>query len=389
MTHSFARALALLAALVALAPAAAAQGTLSTQGFGYPPGELSARAAATGGAIGEFDATSVLNPAAVALFGITGIYAQYAPELRTVSGPDGSDRSLVSRFPLLGVFVRLGDRGALALTATTLLDRSWTTSRADTAVVTDRAIPFVEEFRSTGAIDDLRLAGAWRVGGTFRVGLAGHVFTGQSRLAVARTFADSSFAPFSQRSSVGYLGTGVSAGVEWQPVRAVAIAASGRLGGRLTARSGDTTLGRARVPARWGGALSFTGVRGAALTASAEWTQWSALNGLAPSNLRARDGWAYAAGVEVRGPTAFGAALPLRLGARRRTLPFPVGRTSPTSTGDVLRDVTETTLSAGTGVPLARGRASVDVALLRALRSAGTDTRERAWILSLGVTVRP
>lgn len=377
------------ASLAIIAPVASAQGTLGTQGFGYPPGQLSARAAATGGAVGEFDAASPLNPASVALWGATGVYGEYAPELRTVSGPEGSDRSLVSRFPLFGVFLRLGERGALGLTAATLLDRTWATRSADSAAGTAGPIRFVDAFQSTGAIDDIRLAGAWRFGRAFRVGVGAHLYTGQSRLSITRVFTDSGFAPFAQRSSVGYQGSAISAGIEWQPVRAVAVAASARLGGSITAQRGDTTLGRARVPDRVGAALSFTGVPGLAVTAAAEWNQWSALDGLSPSNVRARDAWTYSGGAEVRGPSLFGAAMPLRAGIRRRSLPYPVGRSSLGSTGDVLADVTETTLSAGTGIVLSGGRASVDLAVLRAMRSAGISVSERAWVLAVGVTVRP
>ena len=49
-------------ALVAMPSVVMAQGTLSTQGFGYPPGQLSTRSLATGPGIGEFDPDSQLNP---------------------------------------------------------------------------------------------------------------------------------------------------------------------------------------------------------------------------------------------------------------------------------------------------------------------------------------
>src|ERR1700674_969292 len=42
---------------------AAAQGNLSTQGAGYPEGELSTGALASGGGLAEFDALSPINPA--------------------------------------------------------------------------------------------------------------------------------------------------------------------------------------------------------------------------------------------------------------------------------------------------------------------------------------
>ena len=53
------------AALCFAAPALYAQGALSVQGFGYPGGELSTRALATGGSLADFDANSPINPAAL------------------------------------------------------------------------------------------------------------------------------------------------------------------------------------------------------------------------------------------------------------------------------------------------------------------------------------
>src|SRR6185312_14916219 len=47
------------------AAALGAQGSLGLQGYGYPGGELSTRALATGGALGDFDANSPINPAAL------------------------------------------------------------------------------------------------------------------------------------------------------------------------------------------------------------------------------------------------------------------------------------------------------------------------------------
>ena len=46
-----------------------AQGTLSTQGLGFPPGQLSTPAILMGGSIGEADPFSPLNPASIGLLG--------------------------------------------------------------------------------------------------------------------------------------------------------------------------------------------------------------------------------------------------------------------------------------------------------------------------------
>ena len=53
-----------------LAPlfAVSGQASLSAQGFGYAPGQLSTRAQGTGGSVGEMDPMSPINPATIAVF---------------------------------------------------------------------------------------------------------------------------------------------------------------------------------------------------------------------------------------------------------------------------------------------------------------------------------
>ena len=79
-----------------------------------------------------------------------------------------------------------------------------------------------------------------------------------------------------------------------------------------------------------------------------------------------------------------------RLGGRERTLPFGLGGA----------DVKERAYSGGLGLPFAGGRAMADLAVQHAARtldgryvgtgaSAVGASRERAWILSIGFTVRP
>ena len=73
------------ALLLALsATAAGAQGNLSTQGFGYPPGQLSTTAMSLGGGPAELDPSSAINPATPSLWGAVILFMQYEPERRTV-----------------------------------------------------------------------------------------------------------------------------------------------------------------------------------------------------------------------------------------------------------------------------------------------------------------
>ena len=65
--RSFSSRLVVLAALHAPA-ALSAQGTLSTQGFGYPTGQNSTRSLGAAGALAENDPLSVTNPATLITF---------------------------------------------------------------------------------------------------------------------------------------------------------------------------------------------------------------------------------------------------------------------------------------------------------------------------------
>ena len=94
------RTLSTLVLLATIATSAAAQGTLSTQGFGYPAGGLSTHAEALGGSIAESDPLSPVNPASLNAWGRPGFYLQYDPEYRTVQAPGVANHTIdTRRFP--------------------------------------------------------------------------------------------------------------------------------------------------------------------------------------------------------------------------------------------------------------------------------------------------
>ena len=70
-------------ALLGIPALTMAQGSISTQGFGYPPGGLSTRAGAAGGGFAEFDFSTPRNPSSTLGWGRGGLYFQYEPEFRT------------------------------------------------------------------------------------------------------------------------------------------------------------------------------------------------------------------------------------------------------------------------------------------------------------------
>jgi hypothetical protein len=375
------RTLSTLVLCATLATSAAAQGTLSTQGFGYPAGGLSTHAEALGGSIAEGDALSPVNPATLTTWGRPGLYLQYDPEYRTVTANGNSDHTLTARFPLLSGALNIGDRVTFGLSATTFLDRTWETSSTGYAhfVGGDSAL-FNERFTTDGAINDVRAAVGIVVLPTLSIGVAGHVLTGQNQLTAARTFTDTSFASFTQLSTLSYTGHSFTGGIAWRPLASLSVAASGDIGGTMHSFRNDTTLTSARVPKRIGFGTMFGGVSGLVLSANAEWHGWSSLNGLAESDIKAVDGWDWGVGAEVRAPSLFGQEIPVRLGYRHRILPFQAN----------LADVHETDYSLGFGIPVSRGRSRVDLSFTRANRTASLpDVSEHAWIMSFGFLIRP
>src|SRR6478672_2518069 len=106
-----------LAALASLcvATTVSAQGSLSVQGFGYPPGQISTRAEGMGGGPAELDPQSALNPASVVDVGPMQLYFQYDPEFRTVDANGKSSKTTTARFPVVGFILPLSSRLSFGL----------------------------------------------------------------------------------------------------------------------------------------------------------------------------------------------------------------------------------------------------------------------------------
>jgi hypothetical protein len=367
-------------AALALASSVRAQGSLSVQGYGYPPGQLSSQAMGMGGSIAEFDPLSPINPASLMLWSRAGLYFQYEPEFRTVTTPTKSDGTRTARFPLVIGAAKLGERAMLGFSASTLLDRSSESSFQATEVLGTDTVAFTERFRALGSISDLRLAAAWALSSKLSLGVGGHVYVGQNQLLVSRLFADSqTIGNIEVERDLSFTGTALSAGLQWNPSRYVSFGASGRVGGGLRARSNDTTVSRGSAPDRFGAGIRVSSGGGFSLAARADFTGWSKIVGLGTESLVPNDAWDIGVGAEIGGPRVLGAPSLLRVGGRRRTLPFEASG----------HEVTETAFSGGLGLPIAAGRASFDLAVQHARRSAAIDIKERAWTVSIGLAIRP
>ncbi len=362
-----------------------AQGTLGSQGLGYPTGGLSTRSFSTGGSFGDFDAASMINPAALGQTGTLEIYAQSTVESRltTVGGVEGT--SVIPRFPLAGAVLPLSPRFSVGLGVSTFLERSWGTVSEASLILDGAPVTVEDRTVAEGAISDFRVAGSWRLGPRVTVGVGGHVFTGENRLSLIRTFIDApGFGTFERRGTVDFAGTAVSGGVIVQPNARLMLAASGRFGLAMDAESNDSLVAEATVPSRASVAARYQ-IPGALFSVRAGWERWSDLNGFAeregvtPSTLDARDALEYSVGTDVDGPVLFGQGIVLRAGARWRTLPFAIAG----------NEISETTFTGGLGIPLSQGRILLDLGAGRASRSGVAGASERSWIATVGLVVRP
>lgn len=369
-----------LGVLCLAAPAARAQGSLSTLGFGYPTGQLSTRALGAGGALGDFDPNAPLNPAALVYSLRALVYLQYDPEFRDVSVGGKSASTSTARFPLFGVSGRIAGFN-VGLSFSSFLDRTWTNIYSDTQSVGGKLFPTTVTAQSSGGISDARLALSYSFGPRFHVGGAVHVFPGENRTTIGLDFPDSTLklGSFTQANIFNYSGSAVSLGVLAEPLPHWHVAATGRIGGALHIRQGDSTvIGNAHVPGKWSLSGMYDGFAGSVLAVRYASEQWGALRGLGSNALPIHDATDFSGGVEVAGPKISGYPLAMRVGLRSRGLPF-----SPDAAA-----VKEQSLTAGVGIPVSGGRGAADISVARQRRTAG-DVTETGWVVSIGLGIRP
>lgn len=378
-THrSLCLATALLAA--AMVPARAqAQAALSILGFGYPLGGQSARSLSSGTSLAGIDPQTSVNPAAIVLNARAQGYAQFEPEFRTVSAGAISAKTTTSRFPLFMVTGRQG-RATFALSFSSFMDRTWGNTYADTQTVGTERLASTVVTSSVGGISDSRLAFAWTFSEKFHIGTAVHLYPGQNRVSVGRAFDDSSNAgSFQTSGSYTFSGTALSLGSVYSPGAHLILSGDLRLGGTMSMRSDDSSVvGSGKVPLRLGVSATFDGIPGAVVSGRVSRDRWTDLAGMGLSTLGLNDATDIAIGTEITGPRMGANAVLIRAGYRSRGLPFTYG-TSP---------VNEKSASGGVGVPVFGGRTMIDLGVVRATRTSA-NISEKAWLLSVGVGIRP
>ncbi|MEO7041842.1 MAG: hypothetical protein ABI035_06255 [Gemmatimonadaceae bacterium] len=376
------KAFSICAVLVTTFSAAAvhAQGSVSLQGFGYPPGELSTRALGTAGALGDIDPRSPINPAALGVLPATQFYAQYDPEFRRVTSAGVTAGTTTSRLPNIGGVLPINDHFVIGFSAASLLDRTWETNRARVQVFGTDTIPFSERLKSNGALTDVRFALAYSPNSRVHVGVGVHTFPGSMQLTSNELFPDSTqYQSITQISEVSFSGTAYSAGAVIDVLPSLTVAFSGRKGGTSKMFANDSLLTTSHIPDSYSGSIAFTGIPGTTVAIRGQHDNWSQMTALSYSGATGVDANDVSAGVESNGPKLGGFPLLLRVGVRRRDLPFLVGT----------QTVQETSFGGGIGVPIAYDRVTFDIAALHTNRTGVAGVTERAYNLSFGLQVHP
>jgi hypothetical protein len=374
----------LIALLLASVPgvAAAQSSQFGVRGLGMPSRSLSTYAFGTGGAFGIFDPASGLNPAALGRLTALTAGLSSLQDFRHVENPAGTESLRETRFPFTSVAGPIPKYpGVVGVSFSNYTSRDFTLATADTILLRDALVPVSDTVSSRGGLSDLRFAGAYRLHDTWIFGGSFHVITGSDRLRFRRSFADSSYQSATQSSELSYAGVGVELGVIRNFGTAFSVAATVRSDGHVNVDRDSTRVSTVDLPYTFGLGLRWRPRPKLDLASQLVVKTWSGAN----SDLLAQGGNGADNTVEV----SFGGEFtpdprrpsrrPIRFGARYGSLPFPV------VVGDQPH---EFGLSLGTGIRFAQERAGIDLGLEHVWRSAGVYS-ERAFLLNLGVTVRP
>jgi hypothetical protein len=371
--------LILLAILPGVASAQSSQ--FGVRGLGFPGRGLAVGSAGSSGAFGLFDPESSLNPAALGAVPTLTSTFNVTQSFRHTENPAGTASPRDTRFPLLSVAGPVRSNAAFGISFSNYTSRDFTVVTSDILDLRGAPVGVTDSFSSRGGLNDLRLAGSYRVHDRWTFGTGFHVITGSNRLQSRRVFSDPSFLSSVQRSEISYAGVGLSAGVIRQFGTRVAIAALARTDGHVNVDRDSARVGRVDLPYTFGLGIRLQPVGQLELGVQTIVRTWSGANSdlLQQGGTGANNTFEVAAGAQYTSDPKRPYRRPIRLGARYATLPFPL---IPGEHGH------EVGVSLGTGMRFAQQRAGIDLALEHLWRSEGLYS-ERAFILSLGVSVRP
>ena len=375
------RILAVAALLLAPGLLMAQVSQFGVRALGLPLLPLSTRGQGSAGAFGMFDPEGALNPASIT----NGLGAAAAFNVRqywrTSENPYGSESGNDTQFPLVFVGGPLGPRFNVGVSIAGYTDRTFALALSDTLIVRDAPVAVNDTLISKGGINDIRVALAYRLSRRFSVGVGVHALTGTNRFEYRRSFSDSTYLPIRLRNELSFAGPGASVGLAGQVSSKVRVTGLFRWDGELGLNKDSVRLTQLRMPLTYGGGVGVELSRGLSVGAQAIGRNWS----VADQGIRDRGGvgavdtWEFSAGGELLTHQRMATRFPIRFGVRYAELPFPL------VAGGKGREIMA---SVGTGLQVG-GRGRVDFALERTWRNEGDQYKERAFMLGIGVSIRP
>jgi len=387
------RAFLFVVALVAAASVAApleAQSLFNAAGIGLPMEAVDGRARALGSNGLGLPQASLLpaDPAASARLGVpSGLMVAQPSWVDLTRAGDSSHRYFRgSRFPLFAAVYPI-QGGMVSLLASSVLDQAYRGERAievdlggDTTLATD-------QFEQAGAVSSLSVAYARMVSGSTSVGVSVGRYAGSVVRSLVREFGDSAVLnqvlPYGSAGSWSYSGYQVTVGVSSDVARFLRVAGSATYSTELDADPTGQTTGAGRsfhIPLQLRLGVSSQLAPGLTLSSSASRADWSETEGDLLGAGAAGSATSFGAGLELAQVSLFGRTTPLRLGFRRRGLPFALE-------GESAR---EQSFSGGLGLPLNVTNevvlAGLDVAVEKGNRTSGS-YREDFWRATLSLKV--
>lgn len=381
MTRRIAVALTFLTTATSV-PLAAQASVYGVLGIGFPGRAVSIHSRGQGGGLDALDPRSAVNPAAIVFNGRLTVSGTTETTSRwyEVSGVT-AEGLRDTRFPLAMIAGQIQTSPiSFGVGYALYAERSFDIQTSDTVTLRDTDVVVTDRLRSDGGITDLRFALAWALSERVQVGGAFHLLSGSTREQLQREFDSPDYAPVVQRGDVDYSGTGVSLGLMVTPSRRLRIGLAARRDGTLDVSDPLLPVPELQLPWSLTAGWTFVPFRLLRWSASASWRSWAAADSDPAAGLihQVFDTWEVGTGVEIGGSDVGITRIPLRLGFRYAQLPF-----SPTT-----EQPRELDFSVGTALAFAANRAIIDAAVERVIRDGGGAV-ERAWQVSLGLTVRP
>lgn len=373
----------LIAALLLPGEAAAQSSMFGTRVLGLPILPLSARSQGMGGGNALFDPEVGLNPAG---FWITqrhvgSISARHY--WRDSENPFGNSTGNDTQIPLVLVSGPIGRKWDYGLTVAGFTDRTFALSLTDTLTLRDNEVAVNDTLLSKGGTTDIGAAVSYTLSQRFAIGVGLHMLTGTNRIEYRRQFADSSYLPVRIRNELSVSGPGLTFGLSAQPVKNVRLAGMVRFDTDLNYYKDSIRVGEdIPMPMTYAGGILLQPSSRFLVAGQALHRNWSVMNDFVVSQggVGARNTTEGSLGFEFARDRTRPTKFPIRLGVRYAQLPFPAVAG---------QEGQEFQVSLGTGFRFTGERGSLDFALERTWRDDGETFKERTFMISFGIGIRP